>query len=139
NEVLDAFPVHVLTRTPEGVREVFVGEDNGQLIEIIRPPSTADLRWRIPESVPLGGRWETSPAAEGWVASLAAALVSGYIVLIDYGGDEAELLTRQGAGTGRGVAQHRLIADPLAQPRPPDPPPSAHVPAIRPAAGGAGR
>ena len=138
NEVLDAFPVHVLTRTAEGVREVFVGEDNGQLVEIIRPPSTADLRWRIPESVPLGGRWETSPAAEGWVASLAAALVSGYIVLIDYGGDEAELLTRQGAGTVRGVAQHRLIADPLAEPGRHDLTASVDFTAIRRAAEGAG-
>src|SRR3989475_6009912 len=93
NEVLDAFPVHVLARTAEGVREVFVGEENGALVEVLRAPSTADLRWRIPESVPVGGRWETSPAAEGWVASLAAALVSGYIVLIDYGGGWAEHVT----------------------------------------------
>ncbi len=97
NEVLDTFPVHVLTRTAEGVREVFVGGESDALVEVLRPPSTPDLRWRMPESVPIGGRWETSPAAEGWVASLAAALVSGYIVLVDYGGDETELLTRQGS------------------------------------------
>ena len=138
NEVLDAFPVHVLTRTAEGVREVFVGEESGALVEVLRPPSTPDLRWRIPESVPVGGRWETSPAAEGWVASLAAALVSGYIVLIDYGGDETELLTRQGAGTVRGFAQHRLIADPLAEPGLHDLTASVDFTAIRRAAEGAG-
>ena len=54
NEVLDAFPVHVLIRTPEGVREVFVGEQSGALVEVLRVPSQ-DLRWRVPESVPLGG------------------------------------------------------------------------------------
>jgi len=138
NEVLDAFPVHVLTRTAEGVREVFVGEENGALVEALRAPSTSDLRWRIPESVPVGGRWEASPAAEGWVASLAAALVSGYIVLIDYGGDETELLTRQGAGTVRGFAQHRLIADPLAEPGLHDLTASVDFTAIRRAAEGAG-
>jgi SAM-dependent MidA family methyltransferase len=138
NEVLDAFPVHVLARTSEGVREVFVGEENGALVEVLRAPSAADLRWRIPESVPVGGRWETSPAAEGWVASLAAALVSGYIVLIDYGGDETELLTRQGAGTVRGFAQHRLIADPLAEPGLHDLTASVDFTAIRRAAEGAG-
>src|SRR5438034_5918039 len=116
NEVLDAFPVHVLARTADGVREVFVAEQGSALVEVLRAPSTPDLRWRIPESVPVGGRWETSPAAEGWVAGLAAGLVSGYIVLIDYGGDETELLTREGAGTVRGFARHRLIADPLAEP-----------------------
>src|SRR5207302_3409634 len=105
NEVLDAFPVHVLTRTADGVREVFVGEANGRLAEVLRAPSTPDLRWRIPEAVPIGGRWETSPAAEGWVASLAAALVSGYVVLIDYGGDEAGVVTRPGGGAGCGVGE----------------------------------
>jgi len=138
NEVLDAFPVHVLTRTADGVREIFVGEESGELVEVLRSPSTPDLRWRIPESVPIGGRWETSPAAEGWVASLAAALVSGYIVLIDYGGDEAELLTRQGAGTVRGFAQHRLITDPLLEPGLHDLTASVDFTAIRRAAEGAG-
>ena len=138
NEVLDAFPVHVLARTSDGVREVFVGEENGLLVEVLRAPSAPDLRWRIPESVPVGGRWETSPAAEGWVASLAAALVSGYIVLVDYGGDETELLTRQGAGTVRGFAQHRLIADPLAEPGLHDLTASVDFTAIRRAAEGAG-
>ncbi|HYV22066.1 MAG TPA: SAM-dependent methyltransferase [Candidatus Bathyarchaeia archaeon] len=137
NEVLDAFPVHVLTRTAEGVREVFVAEEDGVLVEVLRAPSTPDLRWRIPESVPVGGRWETSPAAEGWVASLAAALVSGYIVFIDYGGDETELLTREGAGTVRGFARHRLV-DPLAEPGLHDLTASVDFTAIRRAAEGAG-
>ncbi len=71
NEVLDAFPVHVLVRTGEGVREIFVEERGGVLSETLRPPSRPDLSWRVPERLPLGGRWEVSPAAEGWVASLA--------------------------------------------------------------------
>src|SRR5437773_12525372 len=69
NEVLDAFPVHVLARTADGVREVYVGEDGGTLVEVLRATSSLDLRWRIPDSVPLRGRWEASPAEEGWVAS----------------------------------------------------------------------
>src|SRR2546425_341109 len=116
NEVLDAFPVHVLVRTTEGVREVFVAEAGGALVETLRSPSSADLRWRFPRSVPVEGRWETSPAAEGWVASLSAALVSGDLVLIDYGGEEAELLRGEGAGTLRGFARHRLASAPPAQP-----------------------
>jgi len=137
NEVLDAFPVHVLIRTPEGVREVFVGEENGTLVELLRAPSQ-DLRWRVPESVPVGGRWETSPAAEGWVASLAGALVSGYVLFIDYGGEDTDLLTREGAGTIRGFARHRLIADPLAEPGRHDLTASVDFTAIRRAAEGAG-
>jgi SAM-dependent MidA family methyltransferase len=137
NEVLDAFPVHVLIRTPEGVREVFVGEENGTLVELLRA-SSQDLRWRVPESVPAGGRWETSPAAEGWVASLAGALVSGYVLFVDYGGEETDLLTREGAGTIRGFARHRLIGDPLAEPGHHDLTASVDFTAIRRAAEGAG-
>jgi len=138
NEVLDAFPVHVLMRTADGPREVFVAEENGTLVETLRRPSSPDLRWRIPEAVPVGGRWETSPRAEGWVASLAAALVSGYVVFIDYGGDEAELLTRHGAGTVRSFAKHRLVADPFADPGRHDLTASVDFTAIRRAAEGAG-
>jgi SAM-dependent MidA family methyltransferase len=137
NEILDAFPVHVLIRTPEGVREVFVGEENGTLVELLRAPSQ-NLRWRVPESVPVGGRWETSPAAEGWVASLAGALVSGYVVFVDYGGEETDLLTRDGAGTIRGFARQRLVADPLADPGRHDLTASVDFTAIRRAAEGAG-
>jgi SAM-dependent MidA family methyltransferase len=138
NEVLDAFPVHVLVRTPEGAREVFVAEENGVLTETLRPLSQRDLRWRIPASVPVGGRWETSPAAEGWVASLAPALVAGYLVLVDYGGDQADLLTRQGAGTVRAFSAHRLVSDPLAEPGRHDLTASVDFSAIRRAAEGAG-
>ena len=109
NEVLDAFPVHVLARTAEGVREVFVEERGGVLAETLRAPSRPDLGWRVPERLPRDGRWEVSPAAEGWVASLAPALTSGYVLFVDYGGDENELLTRLGAGTLRGFSRHRLV------------------------------
>src|SRR5438093_52995 len=71
-------------------------------------------------------------------ARVANALVSGYVVLIDYGGDETELLTRQGAGTVRGFAQHRLVADPLLEPGRHDLTASVDFTAIRRAAEGAG-
>ena len=138
NEVLDAFPVHVLVRTDGGVREVFIAEERGALVETLRAPSSPDLRWRIPEAVPVGGRWETSPAAEGWIASLAAAMVSGYLLVIDYGGDEDDLLTRLGAGTVRAFAEQRLLADPVAEPGRRDLTASVDFTAIRRAAEGAG-
>jgi SAM-dependent MidA family methyltransferase len=138
NEVLDAFPVHVLTRTAEGIREVFVEERGGALVETLRPPSQPDLGWRVPERLPQGGRWEVSPAAEGWVASLGPALTSGYLVFVDYGGDENELLTRLGAGTLRGFSRHRLVMDPYTEPGAHDITASVNFTALRRAAEGAG-
>ena len=138
NEVLDAFPVHVLVRTDGGVREVYVEEQGGRLAEALRPPSQPDLRWRVPDTLPLGGRWEVSTAAEGWVAQVAAALTTGYLLLVDYGDDEAGLLARMGEGTVRGFRSHRLLADPLQDPGSTDITATVNVTAIRRAAEGAG-
>jgi SAM-dependent MidA family methyltransferase len=138
NEILDAFPVHVLARTEDGISEAFVDEKDGRLVETLRAPSSPDLRYRVPDSLPVGGRWEVSPRAEGWVAGLAAALTRGYVIFVDYGGDEAELLTRLGSGTVRGFSRHRLIADPFTEPGAHDLTASVNFTAIRRAAEGAG-
>ena len=138
NEILDAFPVHVLVRADDGIREIHVDESGGRLVEALRPPSSPDLRYRVPESLPRGGRWEVSPEAEGWVASLAAALTRGYVVFIDYGGDESDLLMRMGSGTVRGFTRHRFVGDPYAEPGAHDLTASVNFTAIRRAAEGAG-
>ena len=138
NEILDAFPVHILARTSEGIREVFVDEADGRLVESLRTPSPADLGYRVPDTLPVGGRWEVSPDAESWVAALASAVTRGYVLFIDYGGDESELLTRLGSGTVRGFSRHRLLADPFAEPGAHDLTASVNFTAIRRAAEGAG-
>lgn len=138
NEVVDAFPVHVLVRTPGGVREVYVEEQEGELVEGLRPPGQADLRWRVPEALPVGGRWEVSVAAEGWIAQVAAALGSGYLLIVDYADDEAGLLGRMGSGTVRGFSRHRLVDDPLRDPGKIDLTATVNLTAIRRAAEGAG-
>ena len=138
NEVLDAFPVHVLARTDAGVREVYVDEQSGRLVEILRPPSQSDLRWRVPDTLPVGGRWEVSTAAEGWVARIAAALATGYLLLIDYADEESGLLARLGEGTVRGFRSHRLLSDPLRAPGATDITATVNVTAVRRAAEGAG-
>ncbi|HLZ47679.1 MAG TPA: SAM-dependent methyltransferase [Candidatus Limnocylindria bacterium] len=138
NEVLDAFPVHVLVRADDGVREVYVDAKDGVLVETLRAPSHPDLRYRMPDGLPVGGRWEVSLGAESWVAQLAAAMVQGYLVIVDYGGDEASLLGRGGVGTVRGFSRHRLVNDALAAPGHHDLTASVNVTAIRRAAEGAG-
>ena len=138
NEVVDAFPVHVLARTDEGIREVYVDEQGGELMETLRAPSQADLRWRFPGTLPVGGRWEVSTAAESWVAQVAAALTRGYLLLIDYADDETGLLGRMGEGTVRGFSRHRLVTQPLQRPGEIDITATVNVTAIKRAAEGAG-
>jgi SAM-dependent MidA family methyltransferase len=105
---------------------------------VLRAPQASDLRYRVPEALPVGGRWELSPRAESWVASLAAAMTRGYIVFVDYGGDESDLLSRLGAGTVRGFKRHRLLEDPFTDPGSHDLTASVNFTAIRRAAEGAG-
>lgn len=138
NEVLDAFPVHVLVRGEDGVREAYVEESGGELVESLRPVSRPELRWRVPQTLPVGGRWEVSPAAESWVAQVAAALTSGYLLLVDYGDDESGLLGRLGQGTVRGFSRHRLVADPLRRPGQHDITATVNLTAVLRAAEGAG-
>ena len=138
NEVLDAFPVHVLVRSQDGVQEVFVDERGGELVETLRGPSHSDLRWRVPQALPIGGRWEVSTAAESWVAQVTGALTSGYLLLIDYADDEPGLLARMGQGTVRGFSRHHLIADPLQRPGEIDITATVDLTAIQRAAEGAG-
>lgn len=137
NEVLDAFPVHVLVRGEDGVREVAVGVEADRLVETLRP-APGELRWRMPDAVPAGGRWEVSPAQESWIASVAAALASGYLLLIDYADDEAGLLGRHGSGTLRGFRRHRLVGDVLADPGEVDITATVNLTAVRRAAEAAG-
>jgi SAM-dependent MidA family methyltransferase len=125
-------------RTAEGVREAYVNEKDGALVRTLRAPSHADLRWRVPEALPVGGQWEVSLAAEGWVAQVAAALTAGYLLLIDYADDENGLLARMGEGTVRGFAGHHLVADPLREPGRVDITATVNVTAILRAAEGAG-
>ncbi|MBM4434629.1 MAG: hypothetical protein FJ028_05935 [Chloroflexi bacterium] len=137
NEVLDAFPVHVLVRTSDGVREVHVTEQEGRLVETLRQ-ANADLRWRLPTALPMGGRWEVSVAAESWIAQVASALASGYVLLIDYADDERGLLARMGSGTVRGFSRHRLVEDPLERPGEMDITATVDLTAVLRAAEGAG-
>ncbi|MFN2520972.1 MAG: class I SAM-dependent methyltransferase [Candidatus Limnocylindria bacterium] len=137
NEVLDAFPVHVLVRSESGVREVHVAVRDGRLVETLLPASRDDLVPRVPGELPVGGRWEVSIAAEKWVADLGATVARGYVLFTDYGGDERSLLGRE-AGTLRGFAGHRFIADPLASPGTADLTASVNFSAIRAAAERAG-
>jgi SAM-dependent MidA family methyltransferase len=117
---------------------VYVDAKDGALVEALRAPSHPDLRYRVPDSLPVGGRWEVSLGAESWVAQLAAALAQGYLVIIDYGGEEVDLLSRGGAGTVRGFSRHRLVAEALAAPGAHDLTASVNITAIRRAAEGAG-
>lgn len=118
NELLDALPVHRVEGGKDGVLvERFVTLDaSGALTTTLGEPSTPDLAARLGAE---GIRLETGQAAEvclaidGWVASAAAPLAAGLLLVIDYGYAAAELYAPTRGSTLRAYHRHRVHADPL--------------------------
>ncbi|MGC2289390.1 MAG: SAM-dependent methyltransferase, partial [Thermoplasmata archaeon] len=58
---------------------------------------------------------EVSLNMEAWIRELGDHLIGGRAVLIDYGVEEAELMSRGGTGTLEAIRDHRTV-DPLSRP-----------------------
>lgn len=94
NELLDAMPVHVLEATTSGLKEVYVAEREGELIQSLGPLSDAALAEYIDSlhiACEAGTRLEVGMQAVDWMRRAAATLECGFLVLIDYGHEAREL------------------------------------------------
>jgi SAM-dependent MidA family methyltransferase len=118
NELLDAFPVHLLRRSAEGWCELYVDWKDGRFIFIDRPVENADLRARLePLDVPAGYLTEVCLEATRWMRSLARKLTRGYVFAIDYGFTREEYYRPdRTTGTLEAIAAHRREGDVLARP-----------------------
>jgi SAM-dependent MidA family methyltransferase len=90
NEVLDAMPVELVTKTPAGWRQVMVTIDEGRFAYVERTPDAAlaaHIARQIPDAadLPDGYLTEVHPVAVGFMSTLAAMLRSGAAILFDYG------------------------------------------------------
>jgi SAM-dependent MidA family methyltransferase len=117
NEVLDALPVHRVVVRDGALHEVLVGSRDGAFVDIEAEPSTPELAKRLAdESVELaeGQRAEICLALGPWLATAAAGLERGILLLIDYGYPAAELYDpqRRRHGTLRAYLRHRVHDDP---------------------------
>jgi SAM-dependent MidA family methyltransferase len=83
NELVDALPVHVVTMTTDGLREIAVAERDGVLVEVEVPLSSPALDAPVPLEV--GDRLEVALEAMDWIGDAAAALDRGFVLLFDYG------------------------------------------------------
>jgi SAM-dependent MidA family methyltransferase len=120
NELLDAFPVHVLTRRGAELREIFVAEDGGRLIEREDAISSDAVRASVEMSgarIPPGARVEVSPAAAAWIREVGSRLDRGFAILIDYGDDAIALRSAaRPDGTLRAFREHRVSSNWLDEP-----------------------
>ena len=124
NELIDAFAVHIIERTAEGLAEVYVDAtgDPPRLVQRLGPPSTPAVaeyldRFAIPwRRFPLGWRGEINLAAERWMSQAASLLTPrGVILTIDYGDTARRLYTTERKhGTLLCYHHHQVSDDPLA-------------------------
>jgi SAM-dependent MidA family methyltransferase len=112
NELFDALPVH---RLVDG-GEMWVVEWDGQLAFEPGPLSDRRLAALAPALRP-GQIVDVSLAADDVYAELCRAVLKGFVLTIDYGGEGDELYGRHRlAGTLLAYRRHRAVDDPLAQP-----------------------
>lgn len=94
NELVDAFPVHLVVRSGERLQEVFVTlDDEENLLEVVGELSTPKLAEYFEhlgidlcsDAYPEGYRTEVNLGMLDWLEAIATRLDRGYVVTIDYG------------------------------------------------------
>ena len=98
NELIDAFPVHIVEKRGERLYEVFVdAQQDGRFCEVLGEPSrpevaryldTYKIPWRTFED---GWRAEINLDAMRWIQRTAGLMRKGFVLTIDYG-DKAKVL-----------------------------------------------
>jgi SAM-dependent MidA family methyltransferase len=128
NELLDAFPVHQVVMSRDGLREVYVAascspdvargfppRDRGaekaalHLVEgPLSTPALSEYLERLGVTLEPGWRVEINLQAIEWIREAARRLRRGFIILIDYGHEARELYSpSHSAGTLTTFARHR--------------------------------
>lgn len=122
NELLDAFPVHRVTMSQKKLCEFHVtlgpGGDFEWVIGGLSTPRIAEYFQRHGIELAEGHIAEVNLGVEDWLTTAARKLKRGYLVVVDYGAEAAELYQSDWRrnGTLRSFQKHQLMDDILAQP-----------------------
>lgn len=94
NELIDAFPVHVVEKHDGKLQEVYVSVQDGVLGESIGPLSSDAIAnhfsWLGVEPCE-GNRGEVNLEAVNWIRRVASKLQRGFVLTVDYGYPAEEL------------------------------------------------
>ncbi len=120
NELFDSFPVHLVEKTDEDLKEVYVEVQNGRvrerLGELTRPEI---LRRVLPYALswPEGYRTEVCLALEPFFKEIAKKLILGAVITIDYGYPRADYYhPERKRGTLLAYYRHRVVEHPYLRP-----------------------
>jgi SAM-dependent MidA family methyltransferase len=127
NELVDAFPVHIVQLYEQKLYEVYVAaQPDGRLYEVLDEPSSQEVAtyldsYKIPwQTFPDGWRAEINLDALHWLAHSAQIIGDsphGFLLTIDYGDKARALYTpARPYGTLACYFQHQLTDRPLVRP-----------------------
>jgi SAM-dependent MidA family methyltransferase len=115
NELLDAFPAHLIQMRDE-LKEIYVNAEDSRLGELECPPSTDAIFNYISEfslDLPSGYRTEINLRIKDWLKSVQGNLEDGFIVTIDYGYPSADYYAEErNRGTLLCYHRHQFSEDP---------------------------
>lgn len=116
NELVDAFPVHLIENHAETLQEIYVVNREEGFSEELRPVSTKRINdyFQQVEIKPAdGNRCEVNLAACEWMQQVASALKRGFVLTVDYGYLAEELYAPwRHTGTLLCYHQHQTNEDP---------------------------
>ena len=122
NELLDAFPVHRLTKAGDELSELYITlNSDGRFVWTNGPVSTGRIGEFLREysvELAVGQIIEVNLEIDNWLSSVVSKLESGYLITVDYGAESCDLFdaTLRPNGTLRAFARHSFVDDVLAQP-----------------------
>lgn len=88
NELVDSFPVHIITKSKGELREIYVTYRDGQFKEITDAPSSPSVENYLSEfhvKLSEGQRAEINLRALDWLERISENLEKGFVLTIDYG------------------------------------------------------
>jgi SAM-dependent MidA family methyltransferase len=123
NELIDAFPVHIVEARDQRLYEIYVDVEDGRLCEAPGELSTPEIAnylnsYKIPwAGFGNGWRAEINLDALQWMQRTASLLQRGFILVIDYGDKARALYTKnRQRGTLACYFHHQMNERPLLRP-----------------------
>lgn len=119
NELLDAMPVHLLSRAGAGWQERCVVESGDGFGFAPAPTGDAELRRHLQAIPPHSSEpyeTEVNLVALNWLEGLAQKLMRGYVLAVDYGYSRDEYYApERSSGTLQCYSNHRILPSPLTE------------------------
>lgn len=119
NELVDAFPVHIIRRTEHDDQLLYVSMENDRFTERWEPISDDRLLLEIERMAPfltVGQQFEVNLHAIDWLTDIASYLQKGFVITIDYGDEIPYLLEGTRNGTIRAFHRHQVVSEVTAAP-----------------------